>query len=50
VLSLFAKHYPDYGPTLASEKLHERSSDRDSSRNPALMAASSATALQTPPS
>jgi hypothetical protein len=24
VLSLFAKHYPDYGPTLASEKLQER--------------------------
>src|SRR4029434_6696991 len=24
VLSLFEKHYPDYGPTLASEKLHER--------------------------
>jgi transposase len=24
VLALFEKHYPDYGPTLASEKLHER--------------------------
>src|SRR4026208_366282 len=24
VLELFEKHYPDYGPTLASEKLHER--------------------------
>ena len=24
VLSLFEKHYPDYGPTLASEKLQER--------------------------
>src|SRR4026207_2598160 len=24
VLELFEKHYPDYGPTLASAKLHER--------------------------
>ena len=24
VLALFEKHYPDYGPTLASEKLQER--------------------------
>ena len=24
VLALFEKHYPDYGPTLASEKLEER--------------------------
>ena len=24
VLALFEKHYPDYGPTLASEKLGER--------------------------
>jgi hypothetical protein len=24
VLALFATHYADYGPTLASEKLHER--------------------------
>ena len=24
MLALFEKHYPDYGPTLASEKLSER--------------------------
>ena len=47
VLGLFEKHYADYGPTLASEKLHERHQIEVHPETLRSMAASSAIALQT---